>query len=79
MSPSHQLGKFFSLASGSGTRGHSFKLFKKKSNLETIRKLAILCRVIEAWNHSPDYVVSAPLNSQCIQGLNEHGKTRTCI
>ena len=50
-------GKFFEM-SGTGTRGHSLKLYKKSVRLD-IKKYSFSTRVVDAWNNLADSVVSA--------------------
>ena len=50
---------FFTLNISFSTRGHLFKLFKKRSRL-LIRHNFFSNRVVNLWNSLPDLVVSAP-------------------
>jgi hypothetical protein len=49
---------FFTLAQNARTRGHRFKLLKKRSRLD-IRKHFFSQRVVNEWNYLPDYVVES--------------------
>ena len=55
--------RLFTLSSYTSTRGHSLKLFKRRSRL-SIRTGMFSNRVVEVWNSLPETVVMAPsLNS----------------
>ena len=55
--------KLFTLSSYASTRGHSLKLFKRRSRL-SVRTSMFSNRVVEVWNSLPETVVMAPsLNS----------------
>ena len=49
---------FFNIKSSSKTRGHQFKIEKKRSRLE-IRRNFFSQRVVNRWNSLPDSVVDA--------------------
>ena len=50
--------KFFTIKSNSRTRGHSFKIEKRRSRLE-IRRNFFSQRIVNKWNSLPDSVVNA--------------------
>ena len=41
------------------TRGHSLKIFKERANTK-LRQNHLLIRAVDAWNHLPENVVTAP-------------------
>ena len=49
----------FERADHTGTRGHSQKLFRKRSRLE-LRASSFSQRIVHDWNSLPESVVSAP-------------------
>ena len=49
---------FFQIKSDSKTRGHKYKMEKKRSRLE-IRKNFFSQRIVNEWNSLPDYVIEA--------------------
>ena len=50
--------KFFQLQNSNKTRGHNYKLFKQRSNLD-LRKNFLSQRVVNTWNSLPQAVVDA--------------------
>ena len=51
--------KLFTMSDYPATRGHSLKLFKRRSRLQ-IRANFFSNRVVDVWNSLPEYVVQAP-------------------
>ena len=49
--------KFFTIAQGLSTRGHSMKLYKSQCRLD-LRKFFFSQRVVNEWNRLPQYVVN---------------------
>ena len=54
-----QIGTTFTLSTTQLTRGHPFKLFKNRSNLE-LRRHYFTNRVVNLWNSLPSHVVCSP-------------------
>ena len=52
-------GKLFQMSEYNTTRGHSLKLFKKRSHLN-VRANYFTQRVVDKWNSLPECVVTAP-------------------
>ena len=64
--------KFFILQDSNRTRGHSYKLFKQRSNLD-LRKNFFSQRVVNTWNNLPQAVVDADLINCFKNKLDEFG------
>ncbi|MCU7801386.1 MAG: reverse transcriptase family protein, partial [gamma proteobacterium symbiont of Lucinoma myriamae] len=65
--------KLFTLQQSDRTRGHRFKMYKKKFRLD-IRRYSFSQRVIDHWNKLPDSVVSAQSINMFKSRLNSHWK-----
>ena len=63
--------KLFTRAQYTATRGHSFKLHKKRSRLN-VRANTFSNRVVNTWNNLPDTVVNAPSVNSFKSRLNKH-------
>ena len=63
--------KFFTLVPDTRTRGHKYKLFKRRSRLN-IRKNVFSNRVVDTWNNLPGSVVEAPFVNSFKSRLNRH-------
>ncbi len=61
----------FQMSSEQRTRGHSQKLFKKRTRLNMCKN-AFSNRVVNAWNNLPSSVVEAPTLNQFKSHLNKH-------
>ena len=55
------------------TRGHRFKLFKKRSRLE-IRKQSFFYRILDIWNSLPESVVESPSIKTFENHIDKHLK-----
>ena len=55
------------------TRGHCFKLFKKRARLE-IRKHSFVYRIEDIWNSQPESVVESPSIKIFENHLDKHWK-----
>ena len=65
--------KLFTVIPDARTRGHQYKLFKRRSRLN-IRKNVFSNRVVDTWNSLPDSVVEAPSINRFKRRLNRHWK-----
>ena len=65
------IGKFFQFAQNTGTRGHSRKLYKKRSRLN-VRVNAFSNRVVDVWNSLTESVVTAPTLNTFKSRLNKY-------
>ena len=63
--------KFFTIAEYRQTRGHPYKLFKRRSKLN-IRANNFSNRVVNSWNALPENVVNAPSLNAFKSRLNKH-------
>ena len=63
--------KLFTIAEYRQTRGHPFKLFKRRSRLN-IRANSFSNRVVNSWNTLPENVVNAPSLNAFKSRLNKH-------
>ena len=63
--------KLFTIVTETRTRGHKYKLFKRRSRLN-IRKNVFSNRVVDTWNNLPDSVVEAPSVNSFKGRLNRH-------
>ena len=63
--------KLFTMAQYRATRGHSFKLQKKRSRLN-VRANSFSNRVVDTWNNLPENVVNAPSVNAFKSRLNKH-------
>ena len=63
--------KLFELATYHQTRGHPYKLFKKRARLN-VRGNAFAMRVVDNWNHLPASVVTAPSLNSFKSRLNKY-------
>ena len=63
--------KFFTFAQNTGTRGHSRKLYKKRSRLN-VRANAFSNRVVDVWNSLTASVVTAPTLNAFKSRLNKY-------
>ena len=63
--------KLFTIAEYRQTRGHPFKLFKRRSRLN-IRANTFGNRVVNSWNALPEKVVNAPSLNAFKSRLNKH-------
>ena len=61
--------KLFTLSEYTATRGHSFKLFKRRLRLK-IRANSFSNRVVDTWNSLPEQIVQAPSLNCFKSGLN---------
>ena len=66
--------KLFTMSQYTGTRGHSFKIYKKRFRLN-IRGNYFSNRVVEQWNELPEHTVMAPTLNSFKSRLNKcwHG------
>ena len=67
---------FFESAKLTKLRGHSLKLFKKRSRL-AVRKNFFSQRVIDCWNTLPNNIVEAPSLGTFKTRLDEHWRWKT--
>ena len=65
--------KLFSMATATNTRGHSLKLFKRRTRLNQ-RSNFYSNRVVDVWNNLPEEVVIAPSINSFKSRLNNHWK-----
>ena len=65
--------KLFTMANSNTTRGHSKKLYKRRSRLR-MRSNFFSNRVVDVWNSLPEEVVSAPSVNCFKSRLNSHWK-----
>ena len=63
--------KLFTIVTETRTRGHKYKLFKRRSRLN-IRKNVFSNRVVDTWNNLPSSVVEAPSANSFKSRLNRH-------
>ena len=63
--------KLFTIVTETRTRGHKYKLFKRRSRLN-IRKNVFSNRVVDTWNNLPSSVVEAPSVNSFKSRLNRH-------
>ena len=63
--------KFFTFAQNAGTRGHSRKLYKKRSRLN-VRANTFSNRVVDVWNNLTESVVTAPTLNTFKSRLNKY-------
>ena len=63
--------KLFQMAAYRSTRGHPFKLFKRRARLN-VRAKSFSLRVIDNWNMLPASVVTAPSIESFKSRLNRH-------
>ena len=63
--------KLFTIVTDTRTRGHKYKLFKRRSRLN-IRKNVFSNRVVDPWNNLPGSVVEAPSMNSFKSRLNRH-------
>ena len=64
--------KLFQMATYRSTRGHPFKLFKRRARIN-VRANSFSLRVIDNWNMLPASVVTAPSIKSFKSRLNKHG------
>ncbi len=65
--------KLFTMSSYSRTRGHSRKIYKRRSRL-TSRANVFSNRIVNSWNNLPELVVMAPSLNTFKSRLNNHWK-----
>ena len=63
--------KLFTIVTETRTRGHKYKLFKRRSRLN-IRKNVFSNRVVNTWNNLPSSVVVTPSVNSFKSRLNRH-------